>query len=148
MDQQGRGDEPVVRESRTYMTDPQAETLCQVFSEGLRSGVGYARIFEMLERNGLEAQTIDRMREAVLDRGDKLGEAFARHGILDPTARKLVLVAERQGTLPETFDHLGKSYGLRHDRKREFVFSMVEPMILVTLGGIVTGNVLAADIIA
>lgn len=148
MEQYRRGDnEPVVRETSTYMTDQQAETLCQVFSEGLGSGVGYARVFEMLERNGFEEKKVDRMREAVLDRGDQLGEAFARHGILDPTARKLVLVAERQGKLPETFDQLGDSYGLRHKRKKELIYSMIEPLILIALGGIVLGNLVAADLV-
>jgi len=147
MDRPGGGDEPVARETRTYMTDQQAETLCQVFAEGLDSGVGYARIFDMLERNDFDSTNVDRMRRAVLDEGDQLGEAFARHGILDPTARKLVLVAERQGTLPETFDHLGEFYGLRHKRKKRFVYTMVEPAILIALGGILLVNLLTADLV-
>jgi type II secretory pathway component PulF len=140
-DQQG----PVVREQSTYMTDQQAEQLCQVFSEGLGSGIGYSRIFGMLERNGLDQKLVDRLREAVLEKGDQLGEAFARYGVLDPTARKLALVAEQQGQLPETFAQLAEIYGLRHKRKKDFIYSMVEPMILFALG-IILGNLLSSNL--
>ena len=141
------GTSAVVRESRTYMTDPQAEQLCQVFAEGLGSGIGYARIFSMLERNGLDDKIADRLRDAVLEKGDMLGEAFARYGILDPTARKLTLVAERQGKLPETFEQLAEIYGLRHKRKKSVIFSLVEPLILIALGGIVFGNLLTSGLV-
>ena len=143
----GEEQAPVVREHRTYMTDQQAEQLCQVFSEGLGSGIGYARIFDMLERNGLDGAIVERMRDAVLEKGDMLGEAFARYGILDPTSRKLVLVAEKQGQLPETFEQLAEIYGLRHKRKKRFIFAMVEPLILIALGGIVLGNLLASNLV-
>ena len=137
---------PVVREQNTYMTDRQAEQLCQVFSEGLGSGIGYSRIFGMLERNGLDQKLVDRLREAVLEKGDQLGEAFARYGVLDPTARKLALVAEQQGQLPETFSQLAEIYGLRHKRKKDFIYSMVEPFILIALG-IVLGNILTSNLV-
>lgn len=140
-------DEPVVEEASTYMTDQEAEQLCQTFADGLDSGLGYARIFEMLERNGLGSTAVGRLRQAVLEDGDQLGDALTRFGILDPRARKLVYVAERQGKLPETFRHLGETYGRRYERKKRFIFSIIEPLILVALGGIILGNIVSANLV-
>jgi type IV pilus assembly protein PilC len=69
-----------------------------------------------------------------LELGDQLGEAFARFGILDASSRKLILVAEEQGALPETFREQSKFYGRRWTRRKEFVFSMAEPMFMLCLG--------------
>ncbi len=141
------GDDPVVQETSTYMTDQEAQRLCQTFAEGLGSGLGYARIFEMMERNDLGARKVGRLRRALLEHGNRLGEAFARYGLLDPRARKLVHVAEKQGKLPETFHQLAETYGRRHERKKRFIFSLVEPLLLVALGVIVLGNILSVNLV-
>ncbi|WP_162687362.1 type II secretion system F family protein [Bradymonas sediminis] len=132
----------VVREGSTYLSDPEAEQLCQTFADGLESGIGYSRILDILSRQSFNRKTIDRLREALLERGDVLAAAFARYGVLDPSARKLILVADEQGVLPETFSQLSVIYGKRYKRKREFVMAMVEPLILVALGVIVFGNLM------
>ncbi|MFB6264631.1 MAG: type II secretion system F family protein [Bradymonadaceae bacterium] len=138
----------IVQEASTFLTDPKAEKLCEVFADGLESGLGYARLFDMLERSGVPAKAADR-----LERGDLLGEAFARFGILDPRARKLVLVAEKQGRLPPTFRELADMYGDRYDRKKDVVVALAEPMIWIALaiflfnlfGSDLTSMVLASD---
>ncbi|MBA2661616.1 MAG: type II secretion system F family protein [Bradymonadaceae bacterium] len=140
------GRAPVVREQSSYMTDTEAERLCALFADGLSSGVGYARILSMLERQGGDKKLLDRLRVALLEHGDMLGEAFARYGILEPSARKLILVAEQQGKLPDTFRQLAKIYGKRHDRKKKFLYAMIEPMILVILGMIVARNLFSTDL--
>ncbi len=128
---------PVVRERSTYMTDSDAQSLCQSFADGLGSGLSYARILDILERQEHDKRVLDRLRNALLHHGDMLGEAFARYGILDPSARKLVLVSEQQGELPGTFKQLAKIYGQRHERKKNVLYAFVEPMILFILGMIV-----------
>lgn len=139
----GRG--PVVRERSTYMTDSDAQALCLLFADGLGSGVGYARILSMLERQGGDKRVLNRLRTALLEHGDMLGEAFARYGILDTSARKLILVSEQQGELPGTFRQLAKIYGQRHERKKKLLFALVEPMILFILGMIVARGLFSAD---
>lgn len=123
----------VTRESGTYMTDPRAEKFCQTFTEGLESGIGYARIFSLLERNGFSSSTVGKLRQAVLEEGNKLAEAFTRFGILDETARTLVEVAEQQGTLPATFEQLADIYGDRYGRKKDIAYALAEPVILISL---------------
>lgn len=139
--------DPIERERSTYMTDPQAEQLCQVFADGLDSGIGYARILSLLERHGLSDKIVDPLREAVLERGDLLGEAFTRYGLLDPTARKLIIVAEQQGKLPVTFKQLSTIYSKRHARKKNFAFAMVEPIVLTALGLIVFANLMGGNLV-
>lgn len=145
--QGGSGDQqPVVRETSTYMTDQEAEKFCFLFGDGLESGIGYARILELMERQGFDRKSVDRLRVALLERGDMVAEALARLGILDPSARKLILVAEQQGTLPQTFKQLSRIYGKRYARKKSFVYALIEPLILVALGGIVFRNLIMSDL--
>ncbi len=137
--------EPVVREESTYLTDSQAATLCTIFADGLKSGMGYTRIIDMLERQKFDDQVVQRLRAAILDDGNMLGEAFARYGILDATARKLVLVAEQQGALPATFEDLSQLYTERQERRKKFLLSFAEPCILVAVGLILARNIILSD---
>lgn len=140
-------EDAIVRESSTYMTDPEAEKFCHTFADGLESGIGYARILDILQRQGFDKKTTSRLREALLERGDRLAGALARFGLLDPSARKLVLVAEQQGALPETFLQLSVIYGKRYKRKKAFLTSLVEPLVLVCLGAIVFRNIIGGNIV-
>ncbi len=129
----------VVRETSTYMTDVDAQQFCEFFAEGLDSGLGYARIIGFLERKGTKANVIQSLRKALLEEGTQLSEAFARYGLLDATGRKLVLVAETQGTLPELLNLQAKNYRDRYERKKELVFGIVEPLVMavIAFGGLV-----------
>jgi len=133
----------VVRELSTYMTDADSEKFCRLFADGLRSGIGYAKIFDFMERQKLDPKMTARLRIALLEYGDKLGEAFARFGLLDAPARKLVLVSEEQGALPDTFRAQARVYGDRLKRKKRVAYGMVEPAIVFCLGVFVFQNVLA-----
>lgn len=140
------GSEALVREGSTYLTDLEAEKFCQTFSDGLESGIGYSRVLDILDRQGFDKKTTGRLRRSLLERGDNLAGALARYGILDPAARKLILVADEQGVLPQTFQQLSTIYGTRYKRKREFVTSLIEPMILVALGMIVFRNLVGSGL--
>ena len=121
--------------SATHMTDLQAAQLCEVFAQGLDSGLNYARIMSFLERKGLGGPIASNLNRALLEDGLRISEAFARHGILDPTARKLIYVAEDQGTLPDVFKSQVPIYQLRHDRKARVLAAFAEPA-LIFLGGV------------
>ncbi|RAL22149.1 hypothetical protein DL240_09850 [Lujinxingia litoralis] len=138
--------EPVVRESSTYLTDAEAASLCTIFFEGLESGMSYARIIDMMDRQGFESKMVRRLRHSLMERGDMLGEAFARYGLLDSTARKLVLVAEEQGKLPRTFRHLANHYGKRHRRRKKLLISFAEPVLLIVLGVFIALTLFTADL--
>lgn len=140
--QSGAAPRPVVRELSTYMTDADSEKFCRLFADGLRSGVGYARIFDFMERQKLDSKMTARLRVAVLEHGDKLGEAFARFGILDAPTRKLVLVGEEQGALPDTFREQAKMFGERVRRKKLVVVAFVELVVFLCLGLFALKNVL------
>ncbi len=131
------GQEPpraVRRESSTWMTDRDAEKMCTLFADGLSAGIGYSRILDFMERQRLDAKLIDRLRLSVLEHGDQLGEAFARFGVLDGPSRKLILVAEEQGTLPQTFKEQSNFYGRRYKRRKKGVYAMIYPIIIICLG--------------
>lgn len=123
----------VVQQGTTYLTDPEAMRICEIFAEGLDSGLGYTRILAFLERKGVKASVIQKMRRALIEEGVSLSEAFARYGVLDPAARKLVLVAERQGNLPEAFRTQIPIYKTRHERKKHVLGTCIEPVVLFYL---------------
>lgn len=137
---------PIVRESSTYLTDSEAASICTMFGDGLESGMSFSRIVDMLERQGYEKKIIRRLRHSLLEEGDMLGEAFARYGFLDATARKLVYVSEQQGKLPETFKSLAKAYEKSHKRRKKLVMSFIEPCILIMIGLILARNIFGADL--
>lgn len=139
---------PIVREASTYLNDAEAASVCTMFGDGLESGMSYARIVDMLERQGYDKKVINRLRHSLLEEGDMLGESFARYGMLDATSRKLVYVAEQQGKLPRTFKNLAINYEKRHKRRRRFALSFVEPGLLVILGLILARNIFTSDLIA
>lgn len=126
-------DAPVVKEQSTFLTDSEASTLCALFADGLDSGMGYIRIIDMLQRQDFDDKVIDRLRNALIEEGNMLGEAFARFGILDATSRKLLLIAEEQGTLPSTFRHLAEHFAQRVERKKRFLYGLGEPSVLIAV---------------
>ncbi len=139
-------EEPVTRQQSTYLTDSEAASFCAVFGDGLDSGMSYARIIDMLERQGYNRKVTDGLRTAILEDGNRLGDALLRNGLLDATARKLIIVAEKQGTLPTTFKELGHLYSQRHSRRKRFVSSLVEPCLLIAIGLILARNVVGGDL--
>ncbi len=138
--QQGRGDQPVVRETTTHLPEDEAAKLCRLFAEGLSSGLGYERIFTFMQRQKFPAKVVNRLRASIED-GYRLGEAFARIGLLDAPARKLILVSEEQGTLPETFNQLAKIYDASYDRKKRVFYGLIEVFVLCCLGAIIFPSV-------
>ena len=144
----GGDDGAPTRQRSTYLTDRNAATVCTIFADGLESGMSYARIIDMLERQGHDKKLVASLREAILEQGRTLSTALAINGILDDTARTLVAVAERQGKLPTTFRDLASYYTQRHKRRSQLVSSLVEPCILFALGMILARNLFSADLLA
>ena len=128
----------VVRERSTYMSDIDAQQFCIFFAEGLDSGLGYARVISFLERKGVKASVVHHLRRALLEQGQGLSEAFTRFGLLDASARRLVQVAESQGTLPELLRMQSHIYRDRYERKKDVALGAIEPMVMGVLafGGV------------
>lgn len=144
-DDRAAEEEPLTKETSTYITDVQAERLCQTFAEGLDSGLGYARIFDLMKQSGIKSSIVERLRTAILEYGDRLGAAFTRFGILDPVARRLILVAEDQGKLPETFAQLSELYENRYARRKRLIFALVRPLVLIGLAAFFMGALFTGD---
>ena len=132
----------VRQEASTYMSDKDAERFCEVMTQSLDSGLGYSRILDFLSRRGLRDSIVDRLRQALLQQGSTLPDALARFGLLDPTARKLILVGETQGTLPEVFAMQAPLYARRHVMRQEIVSTLIEPIALFYVGTCILGPIL------
>lgn len=122
---------PLVKESSTFMTDSEAEKMCKLFADGLESGIGYDRIFEFMSRQGLGDAMIAKLRSAVIEYGDQLGEAFTRLGLLDAVSRKMILVAEEQGELVPTFREQGRNFAARDRRRKNFAYAFAPSIALL-----------------
>jgi type II secretory pathway component PulF len=119
------------------LTDLQAAQICDVFADGLDSGLSYERIFDMLDRHSLGGDIVEHLRDDLQNRGLRLSEAFRRHRLLDDTAHRLLTAAEFQGRLPATFEELSELYRQRQEDKRNVVYALVEPLIVIALVGII-----------
>lgn len=122
---------PLVKESSTFMTDSEAEKMCKLFADGLEAGIGYDRIFEFMSRQGLGDGMIAKLRLAVIEYGDQLGEAFTRLGLLDAVSRKMILVAEEQGELVPTFREQGRNFAARDRRRKNFAYAFAPSVALL-----------------
>lgn len=136
-DSQSSNSGPPKTEDSTYQTEQGAYKFCETFAKGLETGMDYSRIFEILERQGIEKRIIDKLKEALFEKGDSLGDAFTRFGLLDSNARQLLNVAEKQGNIPQTFDELAEMYKKRHERKKNIVGAFIMPAIIFAIGGII-----------
>ncbi len=119
------------------LTDLQAAQICDVFADGLESGLSYERIFDMLERHNVGSDIVDHLRDDLQNRGLRLCESFRRHRILDDAAHRLLTAAEFQGRLPTTFNELSELYRQRQEDKRKVIYALVEPLIVLALVGFV-----------
>lgn len=136
--------EPSRRKASVRLNDMQAATFCEIFSQGLSSGLGYARIIAMLERKDMNKDILAALRQGLLHDGARLSEVFQQYGILDRNIRVLVDVGEDQGNLPAVFKGQIPVYRERYRRKKMILASLAEPALLMFLGLGLLGPILGS----
>jgi general secretion pathway protein F len=88
------------------------------------------------------ADAIARVRDAVV-RGDVLAPALRAHGVFGASLCRLVATGERTGTLAAAFAHAADAEEARVERALATVTGLVEPALVIVMGGAVLVLVLA-----
>jgi type II secretory pathway component PulF len=135
--------ESIKRKASVRLNDMQAATFCELFAQGLSSGLGYSRVIAMLERKKISKDILSALRQGLLVDGMRLSEVFQQYGLLDRNIRALVDVGEDQGNLPSVFEGQIPIYRERYRRKKSLLMAFAEPAILMFLGMGVLGPILS-----
>lgn len=103
------------------------------------AGVGIMRSLEIVETlvgNAVLEREIARARERV-EMGTTLSEALAESGQFPGLVLQMVAVGERTGSLEESLEKAREFYDREVPRAVDQLFSILEPALIVILGGIV-----------
>jgi type II secretory pathway component PulF len=75
--------------------------------------------------------------EAIINRGCTLSESFNRSGIFPEFLLSMIAVGEESGKLEESLDQIASSYEKEVDQTIKVMVSLVEPLLILSVGGIV-----------
>jgi general secretion pathway protein F len=125
---------PVVGElSRTINVSRFSRTLGTM----LQSGVPMLRALETAKQivgNVLIQQAIDEAKRAVTE-GESLAQTLKKSGHFPPTMIHMVAVGEKAGQLEQMLERVAATYDAEIDTKLGRLTALLEPMMLVLMGG-------------
>ncbi len=75
--------------------------------------------------------------EAIINRGCTLSESFNRSGIFPEFLLSMIAVGEESGKLEESLEQIASSYEKEVDQTIKVMVSLVEPLLILSVGGIV-----------
>jgi type II secretory pathway component PulF len=93
-------------------------------------------------RNALYRELFDDLEDAILN-GRGLANSLIKAGFVPPVAAEMVLTAERTGTLGMVTELMGAHYEEEGESKLRELATMLEPLIIVTMGVVVASIVIA-----
>ncbi len=117
----------------------------QTLSTLLNSGVPIIRALEITRNivtNTIIADVIEQAKIAVQE-GQSLGACIERSGKFPALVTHMIMTGERTGQLEEMLNHVAKAYDSEVERKIETMISLIEPAMIVVMGGIATLVVMA-----
>jgi len=118
---------------------------CRTTGTILGSGLPLVEALE-LARGVLNNVVIQKGLAAVigsLNEGENLGDALAWHAVFPPVANRLLATGERGGNLQQMFDEVADYYESEIDNRLERIASLLEPLVLVFVGLVIGGIVIA-----
>jgi len=75
--------------------------------------------------------------EAIISRGCSLSESFNHSGVFPEFLLSMIAVGEESGKLEESLDQIASSYEKEVDQTIKVMVSMVEPLLILSVGGVV-----------
>lgn len=117
----------------------------QTFSTLLRSGVPVVRCLEVTKTvlgNRLLEHTIDGVREKILEGAD-IATPIKQSGVFPPLVGYMIAVGEQSGELDSMMEQVGESYQEEVEIATTRFTSLIEPVIILFLAGLVGFIVMA-----
>ncbi len=105
----------------------------------LGSGVPLLTAFDIVKnvlQNKVLLDVIETARDAVKE-GDSIAAPLKRSGEFPPIVTHMIAIGEKSGTLEEMLGNIAKAYEVQVDSRLRAMVSIMEPMIIVLMGGVV-----------
>ncbi|HSI06909.1 MAG: type II secretion system inner membrane protein GspF [Myxococcota bacterium] len=105
----------------------------------LGSGVPLLTAFDIVKnvlQNKVLLDVIEVARDAVKE-GDSIAAPLKRSGEFPPIVTHMIAIGEKSGTLEEMLGNIAKAYEVQVDSRLRAMVSIMEPMIIVLMGGVV-----------
>jgi len=118
---------------------------CRTMSTLIAAGVSVLEVFDILSvmtNNDIIKAAIMRTREQIVE-GSNISLSLAASGFFPNMVVKMIQVGEESGSLSKVLDRTGDYYERKVDSTITTVMSLLEPIMIVTVGAIVSVVVLA-----
>ena len=99
-------------------------------------------IAKQVSNNDVVTQALENVKKGVFS-GDTLTKLFLRETVFPPTFSQLVSVGEQTGSLDEMFESVANYYEEEFDTSVEAMSSLIEPIMIVFMGGMIGGLMIA-----
>jgi type IV pilus assembly protein PilC len=120
-------------------------TFCRTMSTLIAAGVSVLEVFDILSvmtNNDIIKAAIARTREQIVE-GSNISSSLAASGFFPNMVVKMIQVGEESGSLSKVLDRTSDYYERKVDATITTVMGLLEPIMIVTVGGIVLVVVLA-----
>jgi general secretion pathway protein F len=118
---------------------------CQTMATLLNAGVSVLEILDILlamTKNDIIKDSIIRAREQIVE-GSDLSSSFSISGFFPNMVVKMIRVGEESGSLSRVLDTTSRYYERKVDALISTVLSLLEPIMIIVVGGVVLTVVLA-----
>lgn len=118
---------------------------CRTMATLVQGGVPILTSFEVAERavgNRVLRQAIEQVRAAVRE-GESLADPLKRSGVFPGLVTNMVAVGEETGTLDEMLNRIADAYDAEISNRMRQLVSLVEPLVILLMGGIIGSIVLS-----
>jgi type IV pilus assembly protein PilC len=120
-------------------------TFCKTMASLLAAGVSVLEVFDILTtmtKNDIIRDAVVRSRENVVQ-GSSISLGLASAGFFPNMVVKMVQVGEESGSLPQVLERTSDYYERKVDASIGTILALLEPIMIVTVGGIVLIVILA-----
>ena len=119
--------------------------ICRGLSTLLKGGLDLPQALLLLREmvgNVAVAEALGRVAASVRQ-GERLAQALGREGVLQPMGQKLLKTAEESGRLQPLARYIAERFEQRIASRLQRIVTLLEPVLVIGLGGIVGGIVIA-----
>jgi type IV pilus assembly protein PilC len=120
-------------------------TFCKTMATLLSAGVSVLEVFDILAtmtKNDVIKDAVVRSREHIVQ-GSSISLSLATAGFFPNMVVKMIQVGEESGSLPQVLERTSDYYERKVDSTIGTVLGLLEPVMIVTVGGIVLVVILA-----
>ena len=119
--------------------DAAVSRACRVLGTMLRNGVPLLRSLRISSESTGNTLLAEAMMKSVenVTAGDTLSKPLAASGLIPPQVMAMIRVAEESNTLDEVLIKIADRIDNRIERRLEVLVRMIEPMMLILIGGMV-----------